>query len=86
MRKELYEEYFMALSELVTLLATGITGLLTLVVIITSIFKGQLEVVSLGFGTYICYETCINSLYWLSARIGKIKWLKNNIDNNMEDI
>ena len=79
MRKELYEEYFMALSELITILFTGITGLSSIIVIITYTFKGQWKVVFLGVGTYICYKACINSLYWLSARIGKIKWLKNQV-------
>lgn len=74
----------MALSELIMILFTGITGLSSIIVIITYIFKGQWEVIFLGVGTYICCKACINSLYWLNARVGKIKWLKNNMKGSGE--
>ena len=87
MKKELYEEYFMALLELITLLTAGSIGLFTIVVVIAFTLKGQLEVIFLLVAVYMCYTACINSLYWLNARVGKIKWLKNCIyKNNQENI
>ena len=79
MKKELYEEYFMALLELITLLTAGSVGLFTIVVVIAFTLKGQLEVIFLLVAVYMCYTACINSLYWLNARVGKIRWLRKNM-------
>lgn len=84
MKKELYEEYFMALSELIVLLATGSVGLFTVVTIIAFLLKGQWEVIFLSVAIYIFYKTFINSLCWLNARVGKIKWLKKNMEGSGE--
>ena len=84
MKKELYEEYFMALFELITLLTAGSVGLFTIAVVIAFLLKGQWEIIFLLVATYMCYTASINSLYWLNARVGKIRWLKENMKGSGE--
>lgn len=84
MKKELYEEIFMALFELVTLVTAGSVGLFTIAVVIAFLLKGQWKVIFLLVATYMCYTAYINSLYWLNARIGKIRWLKENMKGSGE--